>query len=334
MRLATQGPTTWRDDGESPGILAALAEVRARLGADFAWFGRLAEVVPVRGGPAALWWSGLWADGDPGAGAALRQLDDRPVANAVGLSLATPPATWQHTLLGDGGRSFWQRPFARAVYLENALHEEHRLLVEQGDATLGLLAVAWHQRRVGATSRLSPMLRATCGATANSQIVEALHRGRQAPPPLGEVVVTAHGMQFASEQALQWLDDARLDRVLASAQRAARPDPLLGDRAEVTVVAAAGAELRLTPLRGLDGDAWLGQLCALRAPQRAPRQRLTPGQAVVVDLVLAGCTAPEIARHLSKSVETIRSHIKQAYARLGVANRLELAAALRSDPRA
>lgn len=44
----------------------------------------------------------------------------------------------------------------------------------------------------------------------------------------------------------------------------------------------------------------------------------------VVELAVAGETAPEIARHLFLSERTIESHLRNAYAKLGVASRVEL----------
>ena len=44
----------------------------------------------------------------------------------------------------------------------------------------------------------------------------------------------------------------------------------------------------------------------------------------IVDLLLCGCTAKETARELGLSFHTVRTHIKNVYLRLGVANRLEL----------
>ena len=52
--------------------------------------------------------------------------------------------------------------------------------------------------------------------------------------------------------------------------------------------------------------------------------RLTPRQLEVAQLVAAGLTNAEIAPHLGCSVRTVESHVAQARAKLGAANRKEL----------
>lgn len=63
------------------------------------------------------------------------------------------------------------------------------------------------------------------------------------------------------------------------------------------------------------------------APERAPTwaTALTPRQREVADLLAHGATAPEVARHLGVAVETVRTHVKAIYDKLGIASRAELA---------
>lgn len=56
--------------------------------------------------------------------------------------------------------------------------------------------------------------------------------------------------------------------------------------------------------------------------------RLTPRQREVAELASVGATAIQMAAHLSISPHTVRQHLKAVYRALGVANRVELAAAL------
>jgi predicted ATPase/DNA-binding CsgD family transcriptional regulator len=85
---------------------------------------------------------------------------------------------------------------------------------------------------------------------------------------------------------------------------------------------AAGAELSLA-------DA-----VAYAARSRGPRRRptigwasLTPAEHQVVALVVEGLTNPEIAARLFVSRATVKTHLSHIYAKLGIANRTELAAA-------
>ena len=55
---------------------------------------------------------------------------------------------------------------------------------------------------------------------------------------------------------------------------------------------------------------------------------MTPRQTEVSEYAASGATVGEIASHLGISTETVRSHLKNVYRNLGVANRVELARAM------
>src|SRR5437764_5631609 len=57
----------------------------------------------------------------------------------------------------------------------------------------------------------------------------------------------------------------------------------------------------------------------------------TPRQAQILELAAQGCSDKEIARDLSLSVNTVRSHLQRLYQREGLANRAEAVAALMSE---
>lgn len=312
------------------GLSATLAEWRVRMGADFAWFGRLGEVPGRVTGTRQLWWSGIHAAGHEAARAMLLPLDDRPVSRTVGLDLTRPGNAWQFSSPQPEAREFWAHAFARNVYLRNDLHEEHRLLIQDDANVIGVAAVAWDKRRVGALQRLSSKLRAGHAHWLNGQVVQAVRRQQRLDAQAdGHVVLSLDaGIHWLSAAAQQWLDGARSARLVDGLQRATRIDATAA-----TTVAVDGAAARLTPLHGPHGAAWLAELQPLVFPHADPRRMLTPAQSAVIDWVLAGCTAAETAKQTGKSVETIRSHIKEAYGRLGVANRLELARAMQHPVR-
>lgn len=54
------------------------------------------------------------------------------------------------------------------------------------------------------------------------------------------------------------------------------------------------------------------------------RVLLTRREREIVDRILCGCTANEVARELGVSFHTVRTHLRNLYGRLGVSNRLEL----------
>ncbi len=65
----------------------------------------------------------------------------------------------------------------------------------------------------------------------------------------------------------------------------------------------------------------------------AGRQLLTPREAEVLPLLHEGSSNAQIALALHVSVETIRTHARNIYRKLGVSSRRELAAPPTSDPR-
>lgn len=65
------------------------------------------------------------------------------------------------------------------------------------------------------------------------------------------------------------------------------------------------------------------------APAWLQGVRLTDRQREVAELASHGATVDEVAAHCGISPHTVRQHLKHAYRKLGVANRVELARALR-----
>jgi DNA-binding CsgD family transcriptional regulator len=63
------------------------------------------------------------------------------------------------------------------------------------------------------------------------------------------------------------------------------------------------------------------------------KQVLSPRQYEIAEYAAAGATASEIARLLEISVHTVRQHLKEAYRRLQVGNRIELGRALEAGAR-
>lgn len=83
--------------------------------------------------------------------------------------------------------------------------------------------------------------------------------------------------------------------------------------------------LELDTIQMLDGRGAPAMLVVLRSSTRAV---LSPRQLEVARMAVVGATAREIAVALQISTNTVRDHLKAAYHRLGVANRVELARAV------
>ena len=127
--------------------------------------------------------------------------------------------------------------------------------------------------------------------------------------------------------------------MLAPATGPARPWPTRGTRPP------AGRDVRRRGLRAALGDrafarSWaegarltLDEAVAYARRARGSRRRpstgwdsLTPTELDVVRLAVDGLSNPEIGRLLFMSRGTVKAHLSHIYAKLGVANRTELAA--------
>lgn len=123
-----------------------------------------------------------------------------------------------------------------------------------------------------------------------------------------------------SLEALADLDTESSAAVLRAAARQARRDAGYGLDEQAGQPAVEG------PVLGLE------QAVALVRRTRGPRRRpssgwdsLTPTERSVVELAVVGLTNPEIGARLYIGRGTVKSHLAHVYAKLGVANRTELA---------
>lgn len=125
---------------------------------------------------------------------------------------------------------------------------------------------------------------------------------------------------------IEGMSESLVDTVSAATlARISQATLAMGAMSEVPVVPLD--EWALTPLRLTGGRVgrvlWRGR--PVRSVCRNPLSKLTSRQLEVTELVAGGLSAPDAARKLDIGVETVRDHLKQAYRRLGVTNRAELA---------
>jgi DNA-binding NarL/FixJ family response regulator len=110
------------------------------------------------------------------------------------------------------------------------------------------------------------------------------------------------------------------------------------------VLAALGAEVarrgpgwwslpplyvRCVALTGDGGPRYLLSVIPPRPELREALAQLTPAQLEIAEYAASGATVAEIGAALARSPETVRTHLKAIYRSLWVANRVELAHALR-----
>jgi len=117
-------------------------------------------------------------------------------------------------------------------------------------------------------------------------------------------------------------DAARALLVLGRAQRRAKKRAAARQSLEQ---ARAGFEELGCPGWAQAAAAELDRVSGRRA---APGGGLTPGERRVAELVASGLSNRQVAEQLYVSVYTVEAHLSQAYAKLGIASRTQLAAAL------
>jgi DNA-binding CsgD family transcriptional regulator len=237
------------------------------------------------------------AEGSPCVGPGWSSPGMRPLP--VGHPVATL-VPWREDGLVDA--------FARLV--PTGLADEHLGFIEHEGAAVGVLVV---RVRPGATPAYLDAIRAVVGVTfgevLGTPVAEAASFHLLFDP-------TGHLCAVSTEAPLHALDPSHRE-ALAAAVRA------VGRDGGSTIVAGFRVELR--PLVGEDGPRVLANLVPVTAARVPALARLSPTQATIARYAGSGATVPEIARTLDRSAETIRTHLREVYRRLGVTSRVELA---------
>jgi DNA-binding NarL/FixJ family response regulator len=91
------------------------------------------------------------------------------------------------------------------------------------------------------------------------------------------------------------------------------------------LIRALAAEIGLERLAELEVQAVRRRAVPERLMRRLfePNEPLTPRQREVLVLVASGLSNQEIANELGIAIETVKSHLRNVFARLGVHNRIE-----------
>jgi DNA-binding CsgD family transcriptional regulator len=135
-----------------------------------------------------------------------------------------------------------------------------------------------------------------------------------------QYLVLAQGrVQFSTPTCHRLIGRQDVGRLLAGCGR----DPVMHlDRADVEFV----------PMHGPAEDAWMGCVHPLRPVALSPAHVLTQAQKRVAERAARGETLLEIADRLGIQHETARCHLREAYRRLSVSNRVELSTAIGTQP--
>lgn len=175
---------------------------------------------------------------------------------------------------------------------------------------------------VGADDLPSTKLRKA--ARALGQTWQQLEADAPRPPPPTTVFANPAGEVLAYVPGLadDLIRGSGLERLVASLVRSARTSPK-----EVNVLLHEHVQITA---RGMDGPlpAFMVQIQAVEPVLLAPDAMLTPTQRSVAEYAAVGATVEEISKTMRSGKETVRTHLKEVYRRLHVANRVELARAL------
>jgi LuxR family maltose regulon positive regulatory protein len=199
---------------------------------------------------------------------------------------------------------------------------EHRVALLTGNADAAAQVATWLGARIGATGEtllLEAWTEAAKGRYENARVVVAPVHGRNLPVLLPNTVVEVHLVD--AEAALQADDEpagrAALERALTEAEAVGvvRPFALAGPRTQQLLTARAAANGR-------------GPFVALVAAARAtvvpdPTVLLSERELAILALLPSLLNAREIADEFTVSVNTVKSHIRSIYAKLGVSSRRE-----------
>jgi DNA-binding CsgD family transcriptional regulator len=147
------------------------------------------------------------------------------------------------------------------------------------------------------------------------------------------VVTLAGGYDDAA--AAQLAGAAEAYRVLGAGWEAARALLVLGRaqrRAKKRAAARESLEAARAGFEQLGCPGWAqaaaGELDRISGRRAAPAGGLTPGERRVAELVASGLSNKQVAAQLYVSVYTVEAHLSQAYAKLGIRSRTQLARAL------
>ncbi|MDB4955809.1 MAG: hypothetical protein JWO36_3378 [Myxococcales bacterium] len=199
--------------------------------------------------------------------------------------------------------------------------EQIRLLVYHGPRFVGWIGA---MRRLGASAfsrrdsdRLASLVRPVSDAVIAADALAHV----EAPGNAYAVVRPNGSVEYATPAARAWLDGP-------GHRAAVRRWVIAADRNSETDAANLFAhhDARLVRLDSAGGVRYLLKLAPILPILRS--LVLSPRQREVAELAADGATVDEIAADVACDRETVRSHLRAIYQRLGVSTRVELARAL------
>ncbi len=219
-------------------------------------------------------------------------------------------------------RSDWETaPYFEKVLARAGVQHQQRIMVYDGPRFVSYLGFTRNKGSPDFTRRDRQLLRPLVDAARNIILLaDALDQRVDSEGPADLVFRPDGSLELASIAArlrLQRSPSLR-DELGGAVRRMDRGTPagldwLLHNDA-----------VTLTRMDGEDGVRYLAHLRPASPVCTAGMSKLTPMQRHIADLLVAGASAPEVARMLGRSPDTVRTHIKDMHERLGVTSRAEL----------
>lgn len=192
--------------------------------------------------------------------------------------------------------------------------DDRRVLIDDGDRLIGF--VAWLHRKP--ISRRASDLLAQAAPDLKRAVLAWAREGLHKTGRRWNLLFDADGQLANTTPGVQgWLTPREADALGAWIREVGRGEAPPEGR--IHGLPAEALRLDGEPTR------YLVQVTVPGRPRLDPFCCLTAMQRVVVEFASVGATAVEIGKHCDISPETVKRHLKQAYARLGVASRAEVA---------
>jgi DNA-binding CsgD family transcriptional regulator len=236
-----------------------------------------------------------------------RLADSRGDAAGILAALEPVPRFPVRDAVDEPGFWSWADLYAEALVAAGRVTEADRLLVP-------------HEERAARRGRASGIARM---ARARGRVEAAARRPDRAEKAFTRALAAAHEAAFPFEEAKVQLAAGRFLRRAGQRRRAVE----LLEGAQRTFLALAAAPWVDRCVTELAGS-------GLRPVSRTGREHavLTSQELVVARLAAAGRTNREIASELVVSLKTVEYHLRNAFQKLGIARRRQLAARLTELP--
>ncbi|MGK0346541.1 MAG: DNA-binding CsgD family transcriptional regulator [Myxococcota bacterium] len=227
------------------------------------------------------------------------------------------------------GRGAWEKnKIVRECVRVAGVEDQLRALFFDGDRFVGYIGSGRTHNTPHFGKREKSAVAPITAQLAELLIIADGVERQQTPSHVGDLLVRADGsVDFASENARQWLVIPGFGTLLKKRIMAL-------DKGEMLAPALGTLGLAHARIVRLIGGSRTIYMVTLRPPtglMLTQSALLTKSQKMVAEFAAAGATVKEIATAIGRSPETVRTHLKNAYLRLDVASRVELAEALRPE---